>query len=103
MEESDLEVVPEEVALVGRIVRSAAVDLATAMKAVSGDVDALLSSWTGGASASYADGWAHVRDGADKVFEALGDMSELLGSTAEAYEQQEAATAESLSSLNWLS
>lgn len=97
---SGLEVVPEEVARVGQDARRIANDLLSAVNSVAGDVDGLLATWRGPAANAYAAGWLDVKEGATEVLEALRSMSELLGSTATRYAEQDYETSKTVPLLN---
>lgn len=100
----NLSVVPEQVRDVGIYIYGLADTLAQALGAAAKDVERLLSEdWTGDYATEFADGWSEVRDGGDRIFQALTGMAEKLGVTAESFATTDSQSAAALEvpQLNW--
>jgi uncharacterized protein YukE len=97
---SDVFVEIDGVREAGQFAFRTAQDLLDALRSAGAEVDGLMAGgWTGTAADAYGAGWCELRDGGIQVFEALSDMAELLGVTAEDYSRQDHSFSSSLSSL----
>lgn len=75
--------------------------LRSALDSAGIDVDELLDDgWTGSAAAEFSEGWTDVRDGGVIIVQALKEMAEKLGVTADTYTARDQSAASSLSSLD---
>nr|WP_296775890.1 WXG100 family type VII secretion target [Rhodococcus sp. (in: high G+C Gram-positive bacteria)] len=102
MGESVVVVVPDHVLETGRFVSEVSSELRSGLESVSRDVEQLLGTWNGQAADAYETGWSDVKEGTHEVLEALTEMSELLGVTAENYQRAELDNALRTSVLSWL-
>lgn len=75
-------IVPAEVSDAGKFVQQTATALVNGIRSADSEIQGLMSTWKGRASAAYLAGWEEARDGAVDVLEALETMAELLGVTA---------------------
>jgi WXG100 family type VII secretion target len=98
---SDLYVVPENVAAIGRYIYGAAENLRSALASVGREVEALTSgSWTSSAATTFGHGWHECQDGGNQIIDALTGMAEKLGITASNYRSADTRTATAISSLD---
>ncbi|KAA0018530.1 WXG100 family type VII secretion target [Antrihabitans cavernicola] len=95
-----LHVVPEEVTSVGRFAYEIAEQLRSGSTRLDGEVQGLSATWRGSAADSYRSGWDEMHHGAVQVWDALFQMAEKLGVTADTYRTQDSASASALGSLN---
>ncbi|MFC6011117.1 WXG100 family type VII secretion target [Nocardia lasii] len=75
-------IVPADVSDAGKFVQQTATALVNGIRSADLEIQGLMSTWKGRASAAYLAGWDEARDGAVDVLEALETMAELLGVTA---------------------
>lgn len=92
-----LVVTPAEVNDLATFTAQLSTELKDALHSVSADVDGLRSSWSGSAASAYFDGWLDVNHGATDVLDALGKLSNDLGSAWSIYDEQEQANTDSYS------
>ncbi len=90
---------PEDPVAVGRFAAEIAERIRAGIDAVDGDVEAVLSGWSGGRADRFVVGWRELHAGAVQVFDALLLMAERLGATGEAYRGRESANASGFESL----
>ncbi|WP_062987692.1 WXG100 family type VII secretion target [Nocardia anaemiae] len=95
-----LEVIPEEVKEVGRFAYRVATELRSGSSSLDVEVQSVLSTWRGIAADAYGSGWEELRRGASEVWEALFELAEKLGITAETYQTADSARASTFSSLD---
>jgi WXG100 family type VII secretion target len=95
-----LGVVPSDVQEIGRLAYRMATELRSGSTALGTEVDTLLNTWKGSAADSYRSGWDEMHRGATDVWDALFDLADKLGITADNYRSVDAARAHSISSLN---
>lgn len=100
--ESAFVVEPDRVLETGRFVREVSNELKSGLDSVARDVERLMGTWHGRAAQAYGLGWSDVQKGAHEIFDALADMSELLGVTADNYRRCESDNASRTSSLHGL-
>ncbi|WP_068279924.1 WXG100 family type VII secretion target [Aldersonia kunmingensis] len=94
-----LRVVTEEVKAVGRYAGDLAEQLKSGSMSLDRDVLELFGSWKGTAADAYRSGWEEMHDGALKAWDALIELAEKLGVTAEAYKAQDDATTAAVASV----
>jgi WXG100 family type VII secretion target len=98
---SDLSVVPADVAALGKYAYDLAEILRSSLADAGREVEALTESgWTGAAAASFGKGWHECRDGGTKIIDALTAMASSLGVTADSYHAQDNQFAAEVSSLD---
>lgn len=98
---SDLSVVPADVAALGKYAYDLAEILRSSLADAGREVDALTSGgWSGSAAASFGNGWNECRNGGTKIIDALTTMASSLGVTADAYRAQDNQFASEVSSLD---
>jgi WXG100 family type VII secretion target len=98
---SDLSVVPDDVAALGKYAYDLAEVMRSALSDAGREVAALTKGgWTGSAAASFGDGWDECRDGGMKIIDALTTMASSLGVTADSYHSQDNQFAAEVSSLD---
>ncbi|MBL1079316.1 WXG100 family type VII secretion target [Nocardia sp. 2] len=94
------DVVPSEVTDAGRYVQLTAAELVDAVRTLDTEVNNLLEGWTGVSATAYRAGWDEARQGAQTVLDSLKTLAELLGVTADAHTQLDAAWTTNISSLD---
>ncbi|WP_040776419.1 WXG100 family type VII secretion target [Nocardia pneumoniae] len=97
---ASLSVIPENVKEFGRYVYGIATELRSGTVSLDVEVNGLMSAWEGAAADAYLAGWNEMRGGAVEVWEALFELAEKLGITAETYRVVDAGTAPGFSSLD---
>jgi len=98
---SDLSVVPADVAALGKYAYDVAEVLRSSLGDAGREVDALTrGGWTGSASVSFGNGWNECRDGGAKIIDALTTMASSLDVTADSYRAQDNQFASEVSSLD---
>ncbi len=89
--------VPEKVRAVGNQVYALADELKSALNSAANDVDSVLDDgWTGSAAIEFFAGWTDVSDGGKVIMQALTEMAEKLGVTADTYTAQDQGAAANL-------
>jgi WXG100 family type VII secretion target len=69
-------------------------DIRTEMRALTGEMDALLGGvWQGNAADGFAQGWQQWEAGAREVLQGLADMGQLLGETGRSYTSMDDSSA----------
>lgn len=97
---SAFDVVPEDVKKFGRTAYRLASELRSAASTLDNEVRGLESSWTGAAASSYQTGWGELHAGATDVWDALFELADKLGVTAETFSETDTTFASSVSSLD---
>ena len=98
---SDLSVVPADVAALGKYANDLAEILRSSLAEAGREVDALTTGgWSGSAATSFGNGWNECRDGGTKVIDALTAMASSLGVTADSYRAKDNQFAAEVSSLD---
>lgn len=95
-----VEVIPEEVKEFGRFAFRVATELRSGSSSLDVEVQSVLSTWHGLAADAYGSGWEELKRGATEVWDALFELAEKLGSTAENYSTVDTARATTFSSLD---
>ncbi|WP_100517216.1 WXG100 family type VII secretion target [Mycobacteroides abscessus] len=87
-----LGVPPEELQRVSRLIAATAAGLTSELGALDSEVSGFLGSgWHGGSASAFAEQWIKFHEGAKLVTQGLTQMSGLLVSNKESFENQEAA------------
>ncbi|WP_225730491.1 MULTISPECIES: WXG100 family type VII secretion target [unclassified Nocardia] len=76
--------VPESASSASDYLVATAQSLADGFRTADTEVQELMSTWQGRAADSYATGWREVHRGATTVFDALKELAEAIGATAQA-------------------
>ncbi len=96
-----LSVVPEEVSALGCYIYDAAQSLQSALQSAGREVEALTSgTWSGPASVTFSRGWQECSSGGAEIIDALTEMAEKLGVTADNYIHSDTRRASDISSLD---
>lgn len=99
--DSNLEVDPDGVRDAGLVAYQTAKYLIDALRSAGIDVQNMLDSgWTGHSARAYSEGWQELFAGGMEVLQALKEISQLLGFSAESYSIEDENTESTLSSLN---
>lgn len=100
-EGSGTQIVPDDVADLGKFAYGLAQDVQSALQSVRRDVDILTSSaWLGEAGKAFGGGWKECYEGGKEVLDALTAMAAKLGTTADNFRDQDAQTAQDVSTAN---
>jgi WXG100 family type VII secretion target len=97
---ASLSVVPVNVEGFGRFAYQVATELRSGSASLDVEVQGLMSGWKGAAADAYLAGWEEMHRGAVEVWEALFELAEKLGITAETYRAVDTARASGISSLD---
>ncbi|WP_167472013.1 WXG100 family type VII secretion target [Nocardia arthritidis] len=84
MTSAEFAIVPENASSASDFIIATAQSLADGFRSADGEVAGLMSTWRGQAADSYAAGWREVHRGATTVFDALRELAEAIGASAEA-------------------
>lgn len=88
---------PEELARVSRLIASTAAGLSSELGALDSEVSEFVGSgWHGGSAGAFAEQWVKFHEGAKLVHQGLSQMSSLLTSNKQSFENQEAVNAASV-------
>ncbi|CPU64499.1 WXG100 family type VII secretion target [Mycobacteroides abscessus] len=97
MSDGVLGVPPEELARVSRLIASTAASLSAELGALDSEVSEFVGSgWHGGSASAFAQQWVKFHEGAKLVNQGLSQMSSLLVSNKDAFENRDAANAASV-------
>ncbi|MQY26762.1 WXG100 family type VII secretion target [Nocardia aurantia] len=95
-----VEVAPDAVRAVARLISQAGTELRSALESVSGEVKSLLESgWSGPAATRFTRGWTETRDSGAEILSALTDLAEALRRAAGVYESTEDTSTTQFNSL----
>jgi uncharacterized protein YukE len=91
---------PVEVKALGRLAFQIAQDCKSHYASLVSDTKFTIDSWSGNNASTFASAWDEFHDGADQVWDALSELAEKLGITAENIQASDQSSASGLSSLD---
>lgn len=91
---------PEEVKALGRMAYQIADELQAGYSSLVTDTKATIDSWSGNNAGVFTAAWAEFHEGADQVWDALFELAEKLGVTAETLRATDQSFATGISSLD---
>lgn len=97
---SSLSVEPEEVKALGRMAYQIADELKSGYSSLVSDTKVTIDSWTGNNAGAFTAAWDEFHEGADQVWDALLELAEKLGVTAETLRSTDQSFASGISSLD---
>ncbi|WP_068057242.1 WXG100 family type VII secretion target [Nocardia xishanensis] len=100
MAEASLSVDLDEVRALGRLAYAVAEECKSGYASLVADTHATIDSWSGNNADIFAAGWAEFHEGADQVWDALFELAEKLGVTAETLRATDQSHAAGISSLD---
>nr|WP_269781554.1 WXG100 family type VII secretion target [Nocardia bovistercoris] len=89
-----------EVQALGRLAYTIATECKSGYSTLVADTRFTIDSWSGNNSDTFAAGWSEFHEGADQVWDALFELAEKLGVTAETLATTDQTRATGLSSLD---
>ncbi|GAJ86868.1 hypothetical protein NBRGN_112_00830 [Nocardia brasiliensis NBRC 14402] len=95
-----LSVEPEEVQALGRLAHQIADELKAGYSSLVTDTKAAIDSWAGNNAEAFTAAWDEFHEGADQVWDALFELAEKLGVTAETLRATDQSFAAGVSSLD---
>ncbi|MBF6545188.1 WXG100 family type VII secretion target [Nocardia brasiliensis] len=95
-----LSVEPEEVQVLGRLAYQIADELKAGYSSLVTDTKATIDSWAGNNAGAFTAAWDEFHEGADQVWDALFELAEKLGVTAETLRATDQSFAAGVSSLD---
>ncbi|WP_378737123.1 WXG100 family type VII secretion target [Nocardia brasiliensis] len=95
-----LSVEPEEVKALGRMAYQIADELKSGYASLVADTKVTIDSWAGNNASVFTAAWDEFHQGADQVWDALFELAEKLGVTAETLRATDQSFASGLSSLD---
>ncbi|MEV4203234.1 MULTISPECIES: WXG100 family type VII secretion target [Nocardia] len=95
-----LSVVPDEVKALGRLAYRVASECRTGYRSLATDTQITIDSWRGNNATIFTAGWDEFHSGADQVWDALFELAEKLGITANTLVATDQSNASGLSSLD---
>ncbi|MGQ4617303.1 WXG100 family type VII secretion target [Nocardia sp. R7R-8] len=99
-EQPALSVQTDEVKALGRLAFDVATQCREGYSALETDVRDMLESWTGNNVGAFSAGWEELHQGAVQVWDALFELAEKLGITADTIRETDRAFATGVSSLD---
>ncbi|MCP2292291.1 WXG100 family type VII secretion target [Nocardia amikacinitolerans] len=100
MADASMSVDLEEVKALGRLAYAIAEECKTGYSSLVTDTQVTIDSWSGNNASAFTAGWEEFREGADQVWDALFELAEKLGVTAETLATADQSRAAGLSSLD---
>ncbi|MFF0528362.1 WXG100 family type VII secretion target [Nocardia amikacinitolerans] len=97
---SSLSVDPEEVKALGRLAFQIAEECKSGYSSVVADAQVTIDSWVGNNAGAFTAAWEEFHEGADQVWDALFELAEKLGITAETVRASDQSYAAGISSLD---
>ncbi|MFD4444453.1 WXG100 family type VII secretion target [Nocardia sp. NPDC058519] len=95
-----LSVVPDEVKALGRLAYRVASECQSGYRSLATDAQITIDSWRGNNATTFTAGWDEFHSGADQVWDALFELAEKLGITADTFVTTDQSNASGLSSLD---
>ncbi|MBF6357178.1 WXG100 family type VII secretion target [Nocardia higoensis] len=97
---SSLSIDIEEVEALGRLAYRIAEECKSGYASLVTDVKSMIDSWSGNNGGMFTAGWEEFHEGADQVWDALFELAEKLGITAETIRTTDQSRAAGISSLD---
>lgn len=97
---SSLSVQPEEVTALGRLAYRIAEECKSGYSALATDARLTIDGWAGNNAGTFTAAWGEFHEGADQVWDALLELAEKLGVTAETFRATDQSFAAGVRSLD---
>ncbi|MFQ6397685.1 WXG100 family type VII secretion target [Nocardia sp. KC 131] len=97
---SSLSIQPEEVKVLGRMAFQVAEECRSGYSSLVTDARVTIDGWVGNNAGTFTAAWEEFHEGADQVWDALFELAEKLGVTAETLRATDQSNASGVSSLD---